>query len=99
MDKIHPRVSEKLDPWQQSWYSKWFYFEDEYDPVDDESIKNHLLETVYDEDWKKNHVDIWSLEEYEKFRDELIRKIFPTAFFPDLVNRLSEWNLQFSIKS
>jgi len=99
MDKIHPRVDKKLDQWQQSWYSKWFYFEEEYDPANDKSIEKDLLETVYDENWKKNHIDIWSKEEYEKFREKLIRRVFPTIYFPELVNRLSEWNLFFSLKN
>ncbi len=54
---------------------------------------------IINKNWKKNNVDVWSKEEYKKFRGELIRKVFPTAYFPELVNRLSEWNLYFSIKS
>ncbi len=41
MDEIHPHVSEKLDPWQKSWYSKWFYFQDEYDHVEDKNLEKN----------------------------------------------------------
>ena len=97
MDKIHHRVSGKLDPWQQKWYSEWFYFQDKYEPVEDKNLENYMFETIYDKEFQKK-MDVWSKEEYIKFRDELIRKIFPTIYFRELVDRLSEWNLKFSIQ-
>jgi len=97
MDEIHPHVSEKLDPWQKSWYSKWFYFQDEYDLVEDKNLENYLLETIYDKEFQKK-MDVWSNEEYMEFRDKFIRKMFPTIYFPEIVDRLSEWNLKFSIQ-
>ena len=95
MDKIHPRVSEELSPWEQKWYSKWFYFEEEFDPVDDKNLEKYMLGTIYDKEFQKE-MDVWSKEEYIEFRDELIRKMFPTAYFPGLVDSLADWNIKFS---
>lgn len=98
MDKIHPRVSDKLDPWQQEWHSKWFYFKDEIQPVENKNLEKYMLDTIYDEEFQKN-MDVWSNEEYVKFRDEFILRMFNTVYFPPVIDRFAELNVKFSIKS
>lgn len=95
MKKLHKKVSDKLDPWQQSQYSKWFYFKDEYDAAEDENIKKYLFETIYNKEFQKK-MDLWSKQDYLDFRAGLIQKVFATIYFGELIDRLSEWNLKFS---
>lgn len=95
MTKLHKRVSEKLDLWQQEQFSKWYFFQDDYDVVEDKNIEKYLLETIWNLDFKKK-MDLWSKKDYLDFRDELIRKSFATVYFGNLVDSLSEWNLKFS---
>jgi hypothetical protein len=93
--KIHERVSDKLDPWQQEQYSKWFYFQDDYDCAEDENTKQFLFDTIYNKEYQKK-MDLWSSKDYLEFRDTLIQKTFATIYFGELIDRLADWNIKFS---
>ncbi len=77
---VHPKVSPKLDPWQQEQYSKHFYFTDEYDSAEDKNVEKFMLDTIYDEEYQKK-MDLWTQKDYLEFRDELIKKIIRYCLF------------------
>ena len=43
-------------------------------------------------------MDNWIKEDYLKFREQIMKKTFETAYYAEVLHHLDEWNSNFDLK-